>query len=77
MSPADAKRLQVTAGDRIRLRNTCGTYEGSVFLAELPHGNLQIHWPEGNVIIPRGVVDRRGGVPDYNARVHVEPVARN
>ncbi|MGV3533216.1 MAG: molybdopterin-dependent oxidoreductase, partial [Chthoniobacteraceae bacterium] len=77
MSPDDAKRLQVGAGDRIRLRNDCGTYEGSVFLAELPHGNLQIHWPEGNVIIPRGVVDRRGGVPDYNARVRVEPIARN
>jgi len=33
---------------------------------------LQIHWPEGNVIIRRGVTDPGGGVPDYNARVRVE-----
>ena len=35
-------------------------------------GNLQVHWPEGNVLIPRGVVDPIGGVPDYNALVRVE-----
>jgi hypothetical protein len=27
--------------------------------------------PEGNVIVPRGVYDPIGGVPDYNARVRV------
>jgi hypothetical protein len=31
-------------------------------------------WPEGNVIIRRGVVDAGGGVPDYNARVRIEQV---
>jgi hypothetical protein len=29
-------------------------------------------WPEGNVIIRRGVIDASGGVPDYNALVRVE-----
>jgi hypothetical protein len=37
---------------------------------------LQIHWPEGNVIIQRGVTDAVGGVPDYNARVKVEKIER-
>lgn len=40
----------------------------------LAASNLQIHWPEGNVIIRRGVVDAGGGVPDYNARVTVEKI---
>jgi hypothetical protein len=29
-----------------------GRYEASVFLAPIARGNLQVHWPEGNVIIP-------------------------
>ena len=59
-------------GDRVRLVNGIGTYEGRAFLAPLARGNLQIHWPEGNVIIRRGVIDPAGGVPDYNAQVRVE-----
>ena len=30
------------------------------------------HWPEANVLIPAGRVDRGGGVPDYNAVVRIE-----
>ena len=40
----------------------------------MARGNLQIHWPEGNVIIRRGITDPAGGVPDYNARVAVEKI---
>jgi molybdopterin-dependent oxidoreductase alpha subunit len=74
MSGDDAGTLHLKNGDRIALVNDLGRYEGRVFLADLAPGNLQIHWPEGNVIIHRGVVDKGGGVPDYNARVRVEPV---
>ena len=56
----------------IALVNDVGRYEGRVFLAPIAPGNLQIHWPEGNVIIRRGVVDKIGGVPDYNAVVRIE-----
>ena len=49
--------------------------EGRVFLAPLAPGNLQIHWPEGNHLIRRGVEDRGGGVPDYNAHVRIERLA--
>ena len=38
----------------------------------LAQGNLQIHWPEGNHLIRRGVEDKGGGVPNYNALVRVE-----
>ena len=68
----DAARLHLRTGDPITLVNDVGRYEGHAFLAPIAPGNLQIHWPEGNVIIPRGVVDKLGGVPDYNAIVRVE-----
>ncbi len=74
MNPDDAARMHLIHGDRVALVNDIGRYEGRVFLAPIARGNLQIHWPEGNVIIRRGVVDRAGGVPDYNARVTVERI---
>ncbi len=75
MSAEDAAALHLKNGDRIALTNATGRYEGRVFLAPLAPGNLQVHWPEGNVIVPRGRVDPLAGVPDYNARARVEPLA--
>ena len=74
MAQEDAARLGLANGARIALVNELGRYEGRVFLADLAPGNLQVMWPEGNVIIRRGVVDPGGGVPDYNAHVRVEPL---
>jgi len=76
MNSDDAAMLQLEQNDRIALKNDLGSFEGRVFLAPIARGNLQIHWPEGNVIIRRGVVDAAGGVPDYNARVNVEKISR-
>ena len=75
MNPDDATQLHLIHDDRVALVNDIGRYEGRVFLAPIARGNLQIHWPEGNVIIRRGVVDQAGGVPDYNARVTVERIS--
>ena len=74
MNPDDAAELHLMNDDRVALVNGIGRYEGRVFLAAIARGNLQIHWPEGNILIRRGVVDRAGGVPDYNARVAVERI---
>lgn len=75
MNGEDAGRMHLKQGDAIALVNELGRYEGRVFLADLAPGNLQVLWPEGNVIIRRGVVARGGGVPDYNARVRIERIA--
>lgn len=72
MNGEDAGARHLKQGDRIALVNDLGRYEGRVFLADLAPGNLQVMWPEGNVIIRRGVVDKGGGVPDYNALVRIE-----
>jgi molybdopterin-dependent oxidoreductase alpha subunit len=72
MNRDDAAALNVQQNERIALTNDVGRFEGRVFLAPIACGNLQIHWPEGNVIVRRGLIDSAGGVPDYNARVKVE-----
>ena len=40
----------------------------------LPARSLQVHWPEGNVLIPGGAGHREphSKVPDYNAVVTLE-----
>jgi len=73
MSERDASRMGLHHGQRVTLRNDLGELACSVFLAPIAPGNLQVHWPEGNIIIARGVVERDGGVPDYNAWCEVVP----
>jgi molybdopterin-dependent oxidoreductase alpha subunit len=72
---ADAAALGVADGDRVRLTSATGTLEGTVTLARLPARTLQVHWPEGNVLIAGGAAHREPAskVPDYNAVVTVEP----
>lgn len=73
MNREDAAALHLKQGDPVTLRNDRGSYDARVWIAPLAPGNLQIHWPEGNHLIRRGVVDTGGGVPDYNALVRLEP----
>ncbi len=72
MNPDDAAALHLRSGDTITLVNDQGRLEGRVFPAPIARGSLQVHWPEGNILIATGVADTLGGVPDYNARVRVE-----
>jgi molybdopterin-dependent oxidoreductase alpha subunit len=71
---ADAAAAGLAAGDRVRLRSETGTFEGTVTLARLPVRTLQVHWPEGNVLIAGGAARREPAskVPDYNAVVTIE-----
>ncbi len=75
ISTEDAAALHLVSGDRIALVNELGRYEGCVHPAPIAPGNLQVHWPEGNGLIRKGVVDAMGGVPDYNAHVRIEKIA--
>jgi predicted molibdopterin-dependent oxidoreductase YjgC len=70
---ADADALGVGDRDRIRLKSEAGEFVGTVKLARLPHRTLQVHWPEGNVLLAAGPEHREPGskVPDYNAVVIV------
>jgi anaerobic selenocysteine-containing dehydrogenase len=72
INPEDAAELHLSQNDRVRLVNDLGGFDGRVFIAPIARRNLQVFWPEGNVIVRRGVVDALGGVPDYNAQVKIE-----
>jgi molybdopterin-dependent oxidoreductase alpha subunit len=71
---ADAAALGAEEGDRVRLTSEAGSHEGRLKLVRLPSRTLQVHWPEGNVLIGGAPTDRepRSRVPDYNAVVLVE-----
>lgn len=72
MHPDDAAELGVGNGDAIILRNETGELRGQVLLAPVKRRNLQVHWPEGNVLIDHGRRSPASDVPDYNAFVRVE-----
>jgi hypothetical protein len=44
-----------------------------VHLAGLKPGNLAIHWPEGNVLLPADRRSPASGVPEYSTVVRIEP----
>jgi anaerobic selenocysteine-containing dehydrogenase len=72
---AEALALGLRDGDRVRLRSDVGELVGRLKVVRLPARTLQVHWPEGNVLIADGP-DRRephSRVPDYNAVVTLEP----
>lgn len=71
---ADAAALGAVEGTRVRLTSDTGSFDGRCKLVRLPTRSLQVHWPEGNVLIASGPQQRepRSRVPDYNAVVTVE-----
>ena len=70
MAAEDAARLALRTGDTVVLRNEYGRFRGRVKIDRIKPGSLQVHWPEGNVLIPSDRLDE-SGVPDYNAVVEV------
>ncbi|HUP86481.1 MAG TPA: molybdopterin-dependent oxidoreductase, partial [Acidimicrobiales bacterium] len=73
MDADDAEAFGFGAGAAITLTSSTGSYRGRVKLARLPARTLQVHWPEGNVLLPSGPEHREphSQVPDYNAIVRV------
>ena len=64
-------------GAPVRLTSDAGSFDGRLKVVRLPARSLQVHWPEGNVLISGGAGHRepRSKVPDYNAVVTVEVLA--
>ncbi|MFG1956646.1 FdhF/YdeP family oxidoreductase [Nonomuraea sp. NPDC049028] len=71
MNPIDADRLGLNDGDPVRLKSDTGELTGRVVRAPVTPGNLQVHWPEGEVLIDRNKRSPQAGIPDYNAVVRV------
>ncbi|MBF6596374.1 MAG: formate dehydrogenase, partial [Thermaceae bacterium] len=76
ISQADANRLGLHQGQNIWLRNQFGVLQGQVFIAEIKLGTLQIHWPEGNVLLDPKLRSPQAKVPAYKesyAFIEVKP----
>ena len=70
----DAAAIQVSHGDKVVLRSATGTMTGTAHVVDLPRRSLQVHWPEGNVLIDAGLNEDASRIPDYNAIVTIEKV---
>jgi anaerobic selenocysteine-containing dehydrogenase len=72
MNREDAGRLGLRDGDRVLLSNEFGRFSGHVCIAPVRPRNLEVHWPEGEILIDRKRRSPQAGIPDYNAFVSVE-----
>jgi molybdopterin-dependent oxidoreductase alpha subunit len=72
MNRADAARFGLSNGDPCVLRSDSGEMHGTVFLAKVKPGSVQVHFPEGNVLIPSGPHAPASDIPDYNTIARVE-----
>ncbi|MBW4615817.1 MAG: FdhF/YdeP family oxidoreductase [Desmonostoc vinosum HA7617-LM4] len=76
INPEDAAQLGLKDGDQVILKNDLGELRGRVYIAPMQLGNLQVHWPEGNVLLDKNKRSLEG-VPDYNAIVRLEKISFN
>lgn len=65
MNPKDAARLGLKPGERVVLENEFGRYGGRVYLAEVKEGTLEVHWPEGNVLVDPKARSPLAHIPAY------------
>ncbi|MDR6227563.1 FdhF/YdeP family oxidoreductase [Desmospora profundinema] len=74
ISPADADSLRLADGDPVLLRSSFGEMKGRIKRVPIQPRNLQVHWPEGNALIPFGRFDRLSGEPDYHTIAELIPL---
>jgi molybdopterin-dependent oxidoreductase alpha subunit len=74
MSGEDARQLGLEHGESVLLTNEFGELRRRVCVAPMRPGNLEVHWPEGEVLIDRRRRSPQAGIPDYNAIVQVERI---
>ncbi|UVI30797.1 FdhF/YdeP family oxidoreductase [Paenibacillus spongiae] len=72
VSEADTRALGIADGDAIVVYNRNGVFHGRARTGEVAPGNLELFWPEGNVLFKKGVYEPMAGIPEYNSAVVLE-----
>jgi molybdopterin-dependent oxidoreductase alpha subunit len=72
ISAEDLARLALAEGAAVQLRSADGTFRGRLKKAAILPGNLEVHWPEGNILLSSSRIDPDSMEPDYNAVVTLE-----
>ena len=67
----DADALNVAEGELVLLRSDIGSMKARVKIVALASRSVQVHWPEGNVLINAGLNEDASRIPDYNAVVTI------
>lgn len=73
---SDATALEVTEGDLLIVRSEHGELRARAKIAPMQPSNVQVFFPEANVLLASGVRDSASKVPDYNAVVELLPNGR-
>lgn len=72
MNAEDALIHDINEGDPIVVYNQFGMHKGNAKFVAIRKGNVELHWPEGNVVLPQGVYEEHAGIPEYNTSVIIE-----
>jgi molybdopterin-dependent oxidoreductase alpha subunit len=73
LAAEDAEALKLGDGAPVLVRSEHGELPARVHLAPIRPGNVQVFFPEGNVLLPHGHRDPGAEVPDFNALVEILP----
>lgn len=69
----DARRLGFVEGSAVVVRSEHGEMNARVMVAPMKPGNVQMLFPEANVLLASGPHDERSKIPDYNTLVEILP----
>ncbi|AMY07862.1 Formate dehydrogenase H [Luteitalea pratensis] len=72
ISREDLERLALAEGTSVVLWGGAGAYRGHLKASPITPGNLEVHWPEGNVLLAAAAIDHASMEPDYNAVVTLD-----
>ena len=72
ISEADLARIGRASGNAVVLHSATGAFRGRLRAAPIRDGNLEVHWPEGNVLLAGAPHDPESLEPDYNTVVTIE-----
>lgn len=75
VAAVDAQRAGVADGDPVVVRSERGEMRGRAFVADIAPGNVQVMFPEGNVLLPTGPREPISHVPDYTTTVELVALA--
>src|SRR5699024_8283144 len=72
INDCEGKKHGIQNRDAGVVYNKYGAFTGRALCAPVKKGNISVHCPEGNAIIPQGDDEAHAGLPEYNAAVIVE-----
>jgi molybdopterin-dependent oxidoreductase alpha subunit len=72
MHEKDAAKLGIREGEPVVAYNRHGMMQGRAKFADVKQGNIAVYWPEGNVLIPKGIYETYAQIPEYNTIAIIE-----